>query len=73
MKRVSLGSAAGRGGLGDAVGLRCGCAAGGVGGLGEGVGVALDNVDLPGLVAGAGDPDLVLDGVAAGCSTEWNS
>ena len=35
-------------------------------GLVEGVGVALDGVDLPGLVAGAGDPDLVLDGVAAG-------
>src|SRR5262245_4019719 len=40
--------------------------AGGVGGLVEDVGVALDDVDLPGLAAGAGDPDLVLDGVAAG-------
>ena len=30
------------------------------------VGVGLDDVDLPGLLAGAVDPDLVLEGVAAG-------
>src|ERR1700727_386488 len=41
-------------------------AAGGACGLVEDVGVALDDVDLPRLLAGAGDPDLVLDGVAAG-------
>ena len=45
-----------------------GCAADGVGGLVEGVGVALDDVDLPGLVAPGPvtQEDLVLDGVAAG-------
>ena len=36
------------------------------GALAEGVGVGLDDVDLPGLAAGAVDPDLVLQGVAAG-------
>jgi hypothetical protein len=50
-KRVSLGSA-GCGGLNGAVSLRGGCAADGAGSLGEGVDVALDDVDLPGLVAG---------------------
>lgn len=30
------------------------------------VGVGLDDVDLPGLATGAVDPDLVLEGVAAG-------
>jgi hypothetical protein len=35
-------------------------------GPGEGVGVGLDDIDLPGLPARTGHPDLVLEGVAAG-------
>jgi hypothetical protein len=34
--------------------------------LAENVGVGFDDVDLPGFLAGAVDPDLVLEGVAAG-------
>ena len=60
-----LASAAGCGsGLRGAARRPGGGAADGAG-LVEGVGVALDDVDLPGLVARTGDPDLVLDGVAA--------
>jgi hypothetical protein len=44
---------------------RVGAAANRTGLLGHGVGVGLDGVDLPRLIARSGDPDLVLDGVAA--------
>src|SRR4051812_6866727 len=52
--------------LGAAAAAGAAAARAGVGDLQQVVGVGLDDVDLPGLLAGAGDPDLVLEGVAAG-------
>src|SRR5438067_828101 len=52
--------------LGGAAAAGAAAARGVVGDLEEVLGVRLDDVDLPGLLAGAGDPDLVLQRVAAG-------
>jgi error-prone DNA polymerase len=63
--RVSAAAgASGRGGLDGLLGAAAGVAVGD-GALAKLVGVGLDDVDLPGLLAGAGDPDLVLEGIAA--------